>query len=684
MLVPLILAGPIVRRATPERVHVWLATSELLEPPHLTIFSGSARSAAPLDSEPEWYPVAMGQHFFVYLLVAKLKKPLTTGTEYGYDVLIKGVRTLFDDVELEQLVLRGRDRPSFVLGPNSSPNMKAMYGSCRKLHGPRPDMMAAAETRLQDAKPNERPQYLFLGGDQIYADDVHPAVLELSTPLEVLLLGRPEVIPGLPARAYSKIEPRTEYLKPFFTSGHMDHHLLSFGEFVTAYLLAWNENIWKFLRRSRPNVGKYTLIPAGAMAAARSARRVLANTVTYMIFDDHEVTDDWFRSESWTKNALKHRVAERVMTNGIVAYWAFQGWGNDPDQFDQNFREMLQGYGETGGRHQQDIWKQLAKMRWSYVTPTSPRVLVLDTRTQRTGSKNYEDAVDFGFSGGAIHPFSPGVLAQGIHSSPEVQYRRRNVEAPRLLDKSERNRVAALLSSQTERGEPLVVVAPSPIFGFPPLEWLQAEGGKVDANATDLESWAANPRNLIDAVSLFTESRPDPLVILSGDVHYGFEVVGRIVVKNGSIPFVQLCSSALKNRATGGEAKNLKRLSLFANKDRSTAYWDLRENDDDGPLAWMETDKRSIDTFSDLFGDPIAMIQTQFVQRPGRRDVHNRIEMDNNLGELVIERNRVFHRHWIADEGEKISARDWSDWKTWDWPIPDPFTALFDTLFGNQ
>lgn len=680
---PLVLAGPVVRQTTPSRVHVWLATSRLLDPPHLTLFAAAGPGAPPLRSEPEWYPVILGRRLVVYLLVAKLDEALVPGRVYEYDIRLNGVSSLFGPDELQQIVLRGRSRPSFLVGKTAGGAMRALYGSCRKLHGPRPDMMIAAEKILQESGTHERPEYLLLGGDQVYADDVHPSVLALSDPVQRVLIGRPEVVPGLPARAYSRVESRAPYLKAYFTSTHMDHHLLTFAEYVTAYLLAWSPDAWRYLI----DVVAATIpiaLPAGIITGVRSARRVLANIVTYMVFDDHEVTDDWFRTEKWTERALGHRAAERIITNGMVAYWAFQGWGNTPDAFDERFRSMMGAYAESAGRNQDEVWRALAATRWSYVTPTSPPVLVLDTRTRRETSRPHQDAVDYGFPGGAIHPFSPGVLAQGIHSAPEVLYRRRNVEAPRLLNAQERDRVRQLLADHAESQAPLVVIAPSPIFGFPPLEWLQDESGKVVPDVADLESWAGNPRNLLDAVELLLSPGSRPLVILSGDVHYGFELVGRVHRKDGSVPFVQLCSSAFKNRPMDMDKTSLQILSRFGNEDRTTVYWDLRTGGaTDGPLAWMEITRPSIQTFEELFGEPAMILETRFVRRAGRIDGHQRLEIENNLGDLVIEKDRVFHRHWVGPEGGGLVAREWSDWKTWDWPVPDPLTALVEAIVGD-
>lgn len=668
---PDVLAGPIVRRTTPDRVVVWIAATTFLDPPHLALYDGGAADAARIACDAEYYPVMLGAKLVVYLLMARPRTPLRPGAVYGYDVLLNGRVPLFAPGDLEQIVLRRQRRPTFLLGRTRGTDIRLLYGSCRKLHGPPPDLMRAADERLAERKAAERPEYLLLGGDQVYADDVAGSVLAFSAPLRTALFTRTETIPGLPPTVYDTTLSRTAALKPFFTSSHMDHHLLTFAEYASVYLLAWNPALWIYLKTVGA-AGDRPAIPTHMVLGARRARRVLANVVTYMCFDDHEVTDDWFRTERWTGNLERFRGATQIAANGMAAYWAFQGWGNDPDAFDDGFRSMVGGYALSAGRGAQQTYQSLKNARWSFVAPTAPPIVVLDTRTKRATSKGYADSVDYGFQPRSIHPLSPGLLGQGIQSAPTVTERVRNREAPRLLDADERDRVASLIRAHARPGMPLIVVAPAPVFGYPPLEKLQDEAGRLRPDMADLESWGGNPRNLIDAVDLFGARRPAPLVILSGDVHYGFEVTGRIWRGADTFPFLQLCSSALKNKPIGTEAKALAFLSRFWNEDRSYIYWDWHHDDEaDGPIAWMDASRPSTKVFDALYGERSFAIATQFLRREGRTDAFGRIETRNNLGELEIERGVVWHRHWTVDAQGKTITRPWQAWRLEQWPIPD-------------
>jgi hypothetical protein len=61
-------------------------------------------------------------------------------------------------------------------------------------------------------------------------------------------------------------------------------------------------------------------------------QRALAHLPVYMIFDDHDVTDDWNLTRGWEEAAYGHPFSRRIIGNALIGYWLFQGWGNDPGQ----------------------------------------------------------------------------------------------------------------------------------------------------------------------------------------------------------------------------------------------------------------------------------------------------------------------------------------------------------------
>src|SRR5690606_31398641 len=85
----------------------------------------------------------------------------------------------------------------------------------------------------------------------------------------------------------------------------------------------------------------------GYAASVCHTRRVLANVATYTMFDDHEITDDWYLDRR-LRDALhgvevpsgmagatgeEDQVGPRLLRNGLSAYAIFQHWGNEPEDF---------------------------------------------------------------------------------------------------------------------------------------------------------------------------------------------------------------------------------------------------------------------------------------------------------------------------------------------------------------
>jgi hypothetical protein len=79
---------------------------------------------------------------------------------------------------------------------------------------------------------------------------------------------------------------------------------------------------------------KHTKSVAEFVQTLPDVRRALANIPTYMIFDDHEVTDDWNTTRDWCRGVYGNPLGLRIVQNGLVAYALCQHWGNAPEQFD--------------------------------------------------------------------------------------------------------------------------------------------------------------------------------------------------------------------------------------------------------------------------------------------------------------------------------------------------------------
>ena len=77
---------------------------------------------------------------------------------------------------------------------------------------------------------------------------------------------------------------------------------------------------------------EYAYLYERAWTTSRSVKRLLAHIPTFLMFDDHEVTDDWNFSAAWVrmlhnlKDSLK--MWPKTMTDALAAYWVYQGFCN--------------------------------------------------------------------------------------------------------------------------------------------------------------------------------------------------------------------------------------------------------------------------------------------------------------------------------------------------------------------
>jgi hypothetical protein len=77
-------------------------------------------------------------------------------------------------------------------------------------------------------------------------------------------------------------------------------------------------------------------------ASLARVRRALANIPTYMVFDDHDITDDWNLSRAWRDRVFTSPLGRRILTSSLVAYALFQDWGNDPKRYEKGaYRSLL-------------------------------------------------------------------------------------------------------------------------------------------------------------------------------------------------------------------------------------------------------------------------------------------------------------------------------------------------------
>jgi len=365
---PYVLAGPILRKVMPKSVTVWI-TTQIGAVATLTVWDD--QSVAQMEGKRR--TVAIGKSLHIVAVTAKPlpnKPDLKEGVVYLYDVSFN-----FDDNRTSNLKLATEDAklaylpftlPSFALPPQDLNSLRLLQGSCRMPHGEGKDAMPMIDDLIAATAANAyaRPHQLLLTGDQIYADDVADVLLPLLTDAGDVLLGWTEVLPFLeqPVAATDLPPPcrrATVLRKAGLTSGDMQSHLMSLSEYLCMYLFVWSGVLWPDVLPSVQEIQKLAFsVPfhprevelikvfpdrleehrKSVAEFAQTLPRVrcaLANIPTYMIFDDHEVTDDWNTTRDWCRGVYgKNPLGLRIVQNALVAYALCQHWGNCPEQFD--------------------------------------------------------------------------------------------------------------------------------------------------------------------------------------------------------------------------------------------------------------------------------------------------------------------------------------------------------------
>ncbi|HCD6620622.1 TPA: alkaline phosphatase family protein, partial [Pseudomonas aeruginosa] len=361
---PLVLAGPLLRRAEPGRLVFWLATSCPTTIELILASEGEAERRVRL-AEGTHSAIRIGTHAWLHLLDVALDPPLPCARLVDYDLrLTADGREPAGIAEwAPHLLYPGRQRASLVLKPRLD---QLLHGSCRKPHHPAADGLLQVDRLLEEnlLQAESRPALLMMSGDQVYADDVagpmlvaiHGLIHRLGLygeHLEGALVNDSEALYAHPATYYRREDllPAFEsnealrerffggVKKPIFTSANAHNHLVGLAEVLAMYLLVWSPAPWRLVRLEPPPgldarhvqrfAGERRHIEAFRDGLPRVAR-ALAHISSLMIFDDHDITDDWNLSARWELTAYGHPFSRRIIGNALLAYLLCQGWGNDP------------------------------------------------------------------------------------------------------------------------------------------------------------------------------------------------------------------------------------------------------------------------------------------------------------------------------------------------------------------
>jgi hypothetical protein len=382
---PLVLCGPILRRTEPDSVTVWVA---LKEPRAVTLrvyshapppFPQSLREELQGTRET----IRLGANLHVVAVTARpveAGRVLAPGTVYFYNIFFgppggAPVPETADDLnEADIVFLNGASSPddpqptglsysfehrlpSFSLPPTDLNKLRIIHGTCRRPQGPGGDALPALDAMIADSwfAPDDRPHLLLLNGDQIYADDVADSILFFMMDADRALLGWSETLPGiLQTDGRLRQGGRRGIVRNAakFTTQDPDGHLLRLGEYFAMYLFTWSGALWPRVlpdvlevAREQPKSGEEAIIITGKYQkefavvegyrkTLGEVRRLLANVPCYMMFDDHDVTDDWNMVRAWCKQVYENLLSRRIVQNALLSYAVFQAWGNTPERFE--------------------------------------------------------------------------------------------------------------------------------------------------------------------------------------------------------------------------------------------------------------------------------------------------------------------------------------------------------------
>lgn len=578
---PLVLAGPVLRRVQARRIAWWMACTR----PVVLRVRLQHPDGRTVTHEPTVHTLRVGERLVIALIELALDEDLARDARTGY-------RFEFADGEGDgeggwtphhdpALCYPGHDGPGFVFAPRVR---ALLHGSCRKPHhAGGGDGLARADAHLEKlltAPGPEAPPWpsaLVLSGDQVYCDDVAGPMLRAIHGLMQRLGLRGERIAGAdgsgvrdtadllahPATYYHREQllprtPRSERLidlvfegvkKPVFTTDNAHNHLITLGEVIAMYLLVWSPLPWQGMDLSPPP----GLDPACAERYARESeaiaafreglpavRRLLAHLPVAMVFDDHDITDDWNLSREWEDVAYGHAFSRRVIGNALIAYLLQQAWGNRPEAFAREglLQQVQAALDEPGGAAHDALIERLLRWRdWHYVWPTTPPLMVLDSRTHRWRSE--------------VSPRRPSGLMDW--------------EALTDLQQALRDHPAVLL------------VASAPIFGVKLIETIQRVFSFFGRPLmVDAENWMSHPGAASAMLNIFRHPRtPQTFVVLSGDVHYSFvydvelRPRGRRLLQTPGPHIWQVCSSGLRNTFPDGLLARLDHLNRWLFSPRS-------------------------------------------------------------------------------------------------------------------
>src|SRR5919199_1273983 len=472
-MAPNLILGPLLRHVGPSDATIWVETDAPCEVG--IVAAGSSHRSRTFSVE--------GHHYALVRII-----DLEPGASYEYEVTLAGERVWPEPaLEFPASVIR-------TIVPDDT--LTLAFGSCRVSvphelpytrkrgvfargvgGGYERDVLYALALRMRSQPEEEWPDALLLLGDQIYADEVSEGTLAF-------------------------IRSRRD------TSQPPGQEVADFEEYTRLYWDSWKDPAIRWLLSTVPSA---------------------------MIFDDHDVHDDWNTSEAWLKKMRAKPWWEERIVGAFMSYWIYQHLGNlSPKELEEDeLFEQVQRAQDASRILREFAYeadREVEKNRWSFYRDFGKvRLIVMDSRAGR-------------------------VLKEERRS---------------MLDADE---WAWIEEKATGDFDHLLLGTSLPFLLAPALHYLEAwneavcggawggtaaKAGESIRQLLDLEHWPAFRGSFDDLADLLrsvaagersTGRSPASVMLLSGDVHHGY--LTEIHFRNDSgvkSPVYQAIGSPLRN-----------------------------------------------------------------------------------------------------------------------------------------
>ena len=431
-------------------------------------------------------------------------------------------------------------------GPETAHRLRAIFGSCRypktevkKIESKlKQDALDSYASRMAERPIDEWPDALILLGDQLYADELPPDE----------------------QRRVNKRRARRHR-----SGNRPPDEVVSFAEYERLYRHSWGD----------PEI-----------------RWLMSTVPTAMIFDDHDIRDDWNTSASWRVSMAKEPWWQDRIRAGLASYWVYQHLGNlSPAELADNddYQRLL----ATDG----DAWPHLAELagradrevdahkgiRFSYRWDLGrTRLIMVDSRNGR-------------------------ILESGERM---------------MIGEDEFRWLEAQAEEHPEQLDHLMLASSVPWL-MPPaigdLETLnerladrpgrRGRFGEFLRRAGDFEHWPAFYKSLVRLAEMISRianhpDGPSTISVLSGDVHHSYAARARLdgVSSNGSAVHQLVCSPV--HNYVPLFVKPAFSLGWTRPAAAFTRWWVRRLGVESPPLTWTNV-------CGPLFGNTIATLEVE-------------------------------------------------------------------------